>query len=587
MSKKNHIKAAALGAGLGVLVVCIAAIIAAFRNAPEPDGSRLLPQPPATAVVPPSETAPAPPAPKPPPPETEKADPVCLLSGRADDLRTLCRHLDELLVLFDPDTESDYLLKSAGRLIRNPQFSGVNLEAPIHFFILDPKTYPHPLVVQFKITNPLAVTQAAEAYSRAEGRGHLIVDGSNATWSLDPDAGIALRTLQEEGKMDAAFRAEGQLALRLHLSRIMTLFEKEIIAQTYDMKERMAEALMRVPDRAAAQREVAAAQAEIDKLLALLRQVEDIDLSIHVSRDAARLAMDIKPVANSLLAAAISAHPQASSDLFAKCPLDAGIVLAKNIDVSAVLRRMIARWLDARVPEFLLGNQPAEGGNSNSLTALFLPGDSQEFVGVLELCDGKRAQDALTRWQNLQKSGGGKQPVSLKPYQPAEPPIQGIEAAEIVFAETLDPGIRRFLQRILGPKPRAALLMKDERSISVAGQSPLKMIERVCTLKTQRENGLLSSPSLASVGHDGSWPNALVYVAPISVCKWLAMAGMRPEAPSDGELGFVGWLRFDKTGRLRAELSLPLAALREALPTLEREPSNRISPSVQGDRERP
>jgi len=492
--------------------------------------------------------------------------PDCLIAGRFDDVKSLCDRLGEILSAMDGSTDGKYLLGNVGAKLRNPAFAGVNLSAPIRFFLMSPKKFSDPWVFQFGVTDADALKKAIKRHGAEGEAGHLYLRGSQATWSLNEAAAATLRSWQESHPGATVLRASGQLSLRLHVLQIMEQYEEEVVLQARRMKARMRQALDRREEEPINPQEVSAAETELDAVIALLRQVADVDLGIEMTREYGRISLDAATLPGTPLRGLVTSHPTCSMEL-GNCPGDAMIVVAHNIALMNAVRNMVVRALGLGSAGLFQQRPAAQSGHT--VLAAFISPAAEAPLEVLELCDGARALAALGRWQRFEApdSTGRELPFVLRPL-PVEQADDGVlRLAAIVLNESvLGPAGMQAAQRLFGPNPKAVLSLHDGRSASAVGRSPLRHIRQVMALHTGKGQSLRSNPSFSHlVAGTPDHPNFLVYVSPDGIRNWLKLAGLTPDEPRSDERGLIGWARFTEQGQIAAAVRIPTAALRRAL----------------------
>ena len=493
--------------------------------------------------------------------------PDCLTAGCFDGLTTLCDRLGEILAAMDGSANAESLLRDLGAKLRNPTFAGVDLSAPVHFFLMNPKKYQEPWVFQFQVTDANAVAQALKRHGAEGEAGYLHVRGRQATWSLGEPAAVSLRSWQEIHPGEIGFRASGQLRLRLDVRKIMELYPEEIAAQARDMKARMRQALSRRMAKPIGNEEISTAESELGAALALLREVHNADVAIEMTRACVRISLDIKPLPGTTLSSVVQHHPKCSMKLVGSCPGDATIVVVHNIAVLAAVQNMVARALGVGNAGLFRSGPTRQSGHT--VIALFLYPGGESPVEILALCDGERAWTALQRWQRLeaQDTAATGLPFALRPL-PVEPvPGETLRLAEVALNESaLGPGGVRALRRALRQNPRAALSLRDGVAAVAIGPSPLRRIRQVRELRVGRGQSLMLNPMFARPAAGGmDHPNLLVYVSPDGIRQWLKLAGLTPGEPGADDLGLTGRMRFSDSGRIGAAITIPTAALRRAL----------------------
>ena len=489
------------------------------------------------------------------------------------------------------------LLRGLGARINNPSLAGVNLKAPIHFFFMDPKKYSSPWVYRFGVTDATALKKAiAESYEpAAPGRasddrvfqppvGTVEIKGEQATWWLDVQAADSVQRWLASHHDGVGFRRKGQLVLRAHVPEILRVFDAEIKSHVAKMKARMREALEKSPQGLQRERAVSSAQTDLETVLALLQQVSKAEMDIEVAHDHARVSLDVTAMPGSPLAEFIKAHPAGSLELLRCCPNDALVVVAHNLAIRDTLRNMFMQvlgWPQKKdVPglpaaSFALAATAAAAASADGHTAfaLFSSGVAEAPAEIMELRSGQLVAGALERWRDhsVPTASDKSLPYYFRVLPQDNPGPESVQLADVLLDETVlgSSGVN-LVHWLFGPRPRAALGVWDKRSAFLVGAAPAQRLERIRALSNfSRGKALLSDRQFTGslAGLPGRKPNLIVYVSPVGLRKWLALAGGKIlQEPDSEEYGLAASVTFLPEDTIRGVLQVPTEVLKHVQP---------------------
>ena len=490
----------------------------------------------------------------------------CLLVAEAADIESFCSRLGEILGAFDEGGAPEELRRAFGRLIGNREFTGVSLEEPVRFYLMDPKKYAQPWVFQFDVSDADAA-QAAMAGGDSASEPFFCVENGLATRAFSSRAGEAVVQWRRGNGGAIEYGVSGQLCILLDVERIMATYEEEIAAGIPAMKERMSEAMERVGNREAASRDAGSARKELDAIMSLLRQIDVVSIAVAMKASRVEAAVDVKPLAGATLAGVARSHRAAAADLLNLCPPDAAVVIAQNLSAMDALKRLVGQVLGIREIGFL--TRADSGDSGQVLAALFMPAGDDDYAGVLELREGARAADAEDRWKELAASPGtgDDRPMRIVPVEIANADETSVRLADVVLNErVLGEGGANMIRNVFGPAPKVALGRSRQGTIFCLGPSPLARLGEVLSLAEGGGASLAFEPAFSDVmAAAGCVPNLLVYAAPAGVRGWLWLAGLDPGPVHADEEALAGWVSFGRDGMIHARLRAPTAALRRAL----------------------
>ena len=493
--------------------------------------------------------------------------PDCLLAGGIVDTKGLCDRVGEVAFKLDGVTDGAALLGSLGGALHNPALAGVDLSAPIRFFYMNPKKYSSPWVYQFGVTDPDALRRTLRRNDKPGAPWHLHLEGDRATLCGDAAAGESLLAGQRTHPAVAGFRTVGRLCLRVDIRRLVAVFDKELALEAQKMRDRMREAIKRGQPQPERERFILAAQSDLAAALSLLGELQDVDLGFDIGEESASVFVDVKAIPGTALAAFLETHPIGLHDLLERCPGDADIVVAHNLAVMATLRRMLTHMILPRLGDSVAaGAMPQADGHI--AVALFLTGNPEAPLQILELRDGQRARDALEQWKRLTEQGAGAEApaFTLRPVGTEFADGTDLRLAELVPNEAvLKPAAITAIRRILGRHALAVLDRHDDgTTLAIGGRTLLRIIQ-VRKLSQDRQLSLLSNPSLIGMLPElPAQPNLLIYISPKVIRLWLKLSGMRLRSPGPDEAGLAGTMQFLEGGRIVGMLRVPTTALKQA-----------------------
>jgi hypothetical protein len=313
------------------------------------------------------------------------------------------------------------------------------------------------------------------------------------------------------------------------------------------------------PDRL--EQETATAHRQLDAAVAALRQTTELRVSLTIEPEALRLTARAAAAAGSLLAGFVASHPLGDTSLLRLCPADAAVVALHNVSAVEAVRRRVKDLLGASAVEAFFPSQEAAAGHT--LAAMFVAAGKGSPIEVLEIRDGRGADEAEARWRRF-ASGGVEAlelPVCLEPL----PDSGEVRLARVTPNEAaLGPQGLALVRRLLGPSPLAAQARLDGRSVLAVGPDPLRRIEQVRGLARTPALSPASDPAFLRSVPPATSPNALIYISPTALRQWLALGGRRMGEPGPQEPGLVAALTFSFHG-VEALALLPSTALAEAL----------------------
>ncbi len=415
----------------------------------------------------------------------ESLPPDCLAAGAVSDSAVAIRRAGEILSALGGKPADASLRTGLGSLIRNPELAGVDLSAPIRFFYMNPKLFPRPWVYQFSVTDAEALKKAVaeKGAEKQEGEVTLVLNGRQATWSLDAKAAESVIQWQKAGGKAPALRVAGQFQARLDVQAYLRASDADFAAEVLLMKGRVREALQRGGRNGPEiEKEISAVQAQLDSAVAALRQVRDADFAIEFDPDFVRVALDVRLADSAPLRQLFRAHAPGGLSLLDLCPPEAGLVVVNNLSFVKAAGRMFLNMAGWPSPE---KSEPGAGSGHRAI-ALFLtrPPDQPDAptrVEILDLRDGDQAVKARQEWDRLARPAtepavpdqAAGEPFSLHPVGAEEPGPDGMRLAEIVPDEAaLQPKELAVFRRFLGSRVQAAQECRDDTCVTAIGGSP-------------------------------------------------------------------------------------------------------------------
>ncbi len=512
----------------------------------------------------------------------ESLPPDCLAAGVIADAGEALQRADNILSAMGGNpagagNPADGSLRAdLGWRIRNPDLAGVDLSTPIRSFYMNPKLFPRPWVYQFGVSDPDALKKAMATNSPAqEGEGALLLEGRQATWSLDAKAAESVIQWQKGGGRLPGFRAAGlpavasakagQFQARLDVQGFLRAFDAEFADQVLLMKDRIRQALERGGRSGPAiEQEIAAVQAQVDSAVAALRQVRDVDFALDFDPAFVRCALDARLADSATLRALFRAHWPGDLGLLGLCPAQADLVAVNNLSFVKASGDMLLNMAGCASAE----KSAQVAGSGRRAVALFLsqPPDEPDWpthVEILDLRDGDQAVKARQEWDRLARQAPEGEPFSLRPAGAGDPVPAGVRLAEIVPDEaTLQPNGLAAFRRFLGSRVQAAQESRGDTCITAIGGSPVQRVRAADALAAAKKDSLADSASFRrSIASLPEKPNLLVYVSPDALRRWFALAGRTSSAPiSSDALGLAAGLTISGDGGLFV-LKFPTASI--------------------------
>jgi len=484
----------------------------------------------------------------------------CLIAGRVQSLGEFARHLGDLSVALGGETDREQLLAQLGRMLNNPALAGIDLTAPAHFFFMDSKKHAQPWVCQFKVTDPAALQEAV-------GRGELSINGETGTWGLDPVARDVVAGWRKVCAPGIAFRSAGEIVLRADVDGLMRVYDDEIAHQVDMMKGRMRTALERPQVPSDKERAITAAQAEMDTMLSIVRQVSDIELSGKISKRTVLLGADVMPKQDASLAGFIKSHPKGSLNILSRCPGDAVVVLMHNLSIRRAMERMLIRFLGMGNALSALESDDASEGQT--VYAMLQSDGAANPTEILQIAMGDAAISALARWKrlsSLQPSAEGL-PFRLQPVKEVPARIDGVSLAEIICNESPAHGaFGRALRWFFGDRPVAAHAVVAGQSVFIAGGAWAQLTRRIAMMADANFEPLLADRAFVqSIAAMPDHPNVLVYVSPRGVRGWLSLAGLKLDADPTESIGLCAGAALNADGRILGSVLIPIEPVEQAI----------------------
>ena len=511
--------------------------------------------------------APPPRAPAPSEPPSQLLGRDCLLAGVVTDAPELCRLAGEALAAADGRSGAERLLGRLGERLHNPDMAGVDLSKPIRFFYMNPQRYRRPWVYQFEVSDAAALKRAMASQDPDDGLLLLRVNGSRATAFFDPAAGKAVMRPGEAGPAEVTFHTTGQLRLRANVQQILLVFADQVAEQAQLMKDRMREAMQRLPAPGDADAEALRAQQELDLCITLLGQVREAECGLELKANSAGMFLLAEPLPGSLLAGLMASQAQGSLAPLRRCPQDAILIYGGNLRTGNLLWNLIPR---------ALGIGRSVTGSDCAVLALLPSSGPGSLLDVVALRDGAGgAGRALARWRQLCEPGPetDHRPFGLRPVPPDATP-EGVLMAEVIpNQQVLGAAATNAMRVIFGSKALAALERGDWGSALAVGRDPLARIRQIRELATDGSASLRFNDAFVRT-MDGvpEKANLLLYVAPEGIRRWLVLGGVRTDSLSPIRMGMVCAARFSRNQALAA-FRLPTRPIREALLSRREEPA--------------
>ena len=507
--------------------------------------------------------------------EAESLPPDCLAVTVIADAGAALQRADNILSALEGKPADGSLRTGLGELIRNPDFAGVDLSAPLLFFYMNPKLFPRPWVYQFGVTDPDALKKAISANRPAaqEGDVALRLDGRQATWSLDAKAAESVLQWQKGGGKLPEFRAAGQFRARLDVQRFLRAADAEFADAVPLMKDRIRQALERGGRSGpAVEQEIAAVQAQLDTAVAALRQVRDMDFALEFDPAFVRYTLDARLADSAPLRALFRAHAPGDLGLLGLCPPEAGLVAVNNLSFVRAAGQMLLNMAGWASPE---KSEPG-AGSGHRVVALFLTQqpdepDAPTRVQILDLRDGDQAAKARQEWDRLARQASepanpdhaAGEPFSLQPVSSGEPVPAGVRLAEVVPDEaTLQPNGLAVFRRFLGSRVQAAQERRGDTCITAIGGSPAERVRQADALVKEKKDSLADSARFrSSIASLPEKPNLLIYISPDALRRWFALAGRTASEPIPSDaIGLAAGLTIGGDGA-RFVLKFPTAAI--------------------------
>jgi len=368
--------------------------------------------------------------------------------------------------------------------------------------------------------------------------------GDLAAWGQDARAARAALAVPS----DASNPNEGRIRLRLEVSQILTAFGKEFDSEVDAMKARMAEALQNAGQVEA---DVRSAQAELDRVVALLRQTDRLDAVLMMAGNAATLKVEALPLPGSPLSILVGAHPQGGLQLVKLCPPDALAVGGHNLAVQTAVRNLALRLIGWGA--FPAKPETAPPGGER-LVALLVPETEEATAEFLDLRSGNGAAAARAAWDAATKSLDKEQAFFVRPI-PGPENEKDVQLAQVIPNEGALKGGVSIVSRILGEVVLAAQESLDGVTATAVGRNPVNRLRQVRALVGRPEAALSGTAAFHRTAEGlPENPNAFFYVSPEGVTRWLRLGGMEAGMPS---IGFMGGMSL-AGGKISVTLMVPL-----------------------------
>ncbi len=512
--------------------------------------------------------------------------PDCLVYGEARDLTALCERGGEILSRLDGQSDAAFLRRQFGERIHSPTLAGVDLTAPGHFWYLDPRKYSDPWVYAVRLADAEAFESGLTGwYAESSGAarphhapppplasarklGYLFRVSDRVLLCADARAGVVVgQWLDREARRrrpTLQLRCAGQLAVRVDVRRLLTLYGREYDENVEAMKSRMREAIERLGQRPDAEAGIASAQAELGRLAALAREVEDVDAAFRLEADGATLLVNAQAATGTLLAQAVRAHPRGSTALLRRCPAEATLAFCSNFSAAEAAGNMALRLIGSQALETLKEAVTPEGG---MMAALLLSPPPNRTARLIEVREGMTAATAWARWDRLTaREGAAAMPFALREeaLPPKTPPETRLATAQL-DERALGTAAARAVGRFFGATPRVAMRFASGRTTAAVGMDPLALLTEMDDLGLRPDQSLGADLSLRqTLAGLPPEPNVLLYASPTAVRDWLRLGGFKCGPAGTGERGFAVTLSLTEEGRVLGAVRLPTSALREA-----------------------
>lgn len=433
----------------------------------------------------------------------------------------------------------DGLLAVIGSFMDNPQLAGVDVKKPITFYQLSVKDQIafaarfHPFDRE-ALQWSLFFREVRERQSSGEIR----FKGDVAAWAMSGEAAEAALEIEDV----QAGGTEGSINLLLHISDYLKADAPRFQSELDAMRRRMEEALSRVEGSEGA---VRAAQRQLNRTVGLLRQMDRLEFSIHPVEGGVSSRFSLSPVAGTPAALFINAAESNGLTLTEMCPPDADLVVAHNVFPAQSIGSMALGLfgLDAEEQE----------STSEALTALILASDSGP-VEVVDIRKGKAADSMERKWRGAVSASTTEYPFVLRPV-PAPDGEDSVRMAQLVPSGDLLPqGGIAILQYLLGEVILAAQERNGSTLITSLGTTPIRRLREIRALAGHPEGGLAREAYFQrSMDALPSPSNAIVYVSPEGIKRWLSLGGISTGIPRFGLAAGV----VIKQGRIEGDLLIP------------------------------
>jgi len=492
--------------------------------------------------------------------------PACLLAGAITDPETSLSLAAVTLSELDPALDSQGLWRRLGALLGQPPLDAVDTSEPVRIFCLDPRTSKHPEVIEFAASDLAAVRRSVSAKAAEPDPWCFAENDGRVILSRDPRAVSMAETICPLSPDVRPDSLPGQFRLWVNLPLLINAFESDLSEQIVAMKARMRESMSRLGAGEAESRQV---EDELDLAVGLLRQVKSLDIAAEVARDAAIIRLRTTAAPGSILAS-LAGQPACPGALMRDCPDDAYIVAWSNISFGAALQRHIGLLL-----QMAFGARAATPGNAEAyhggeiLFGLF-PASSGSGVEMLEIRSGPSARDLVDRWSRWSApEGPASSPVHLTEVPAPPGPFPARRLAHLAF----DPGALEkpggdILRAAFGPRPMAALAEGSSSTVMVISADPPARLSCLDAVSTGAKPALDAQHEFRRT-FEGlcPMPNALIYISPECIRRWLEIARIDlPASPSE-RIGIGVAVTLRAGGEFLIEVALPSATLRDALHT--------------------
>jgi hypothetical protein len=457
--------------------------------------------------------------------EEPYSPPEVLLLARLERTDLLLRRADSVLSGLGAANAESQLRTALGAAMNNPELTGVVLSQPLEVLWLGTEGLPFSTVWKFSTSDKEALAWALFFRSGRTGipSGELRFDGDMAAWGHDADAVAAALRIEERV---VAAAEEGTVKANLRVADFLRANDEAVRRELEAMRTRMAEALEGVEGGDAALR---AARTQLNRVMALLRQTERIEIALRLIDDGVKVEFGMFPVAGTPAALFVNAQRGAPLTLPALCPAETGALFAHNM------------FPGSAIGEMALGLFKLNGGESGAKAgpeiamALLLSPEPGKPVEILDIREGSAAEAIRRKWESAAAELSKDQPFLLRPV-PAPEGEEGVRLAQLVpNEELLSKAGMGIFRHILGDIVLAAQETRDDITTTSVGTNPVKRLREVRALAAHPDAALSGDAGFRRVVEMlPSHPGAMIYVSPEGVRRWLALGGVYAKGPRFG-----------------------------------------------------